>query len=84
MDGAGKTVKELATIGVLVAILLVAINFSGGNPTVIAMGILTAAVLSGRLTGAHFNPAVTVAVLIADKNSKFKSNLPLASVMIIS
>ena len=88
MDGAGKTVKELATIGVLEAlgtvILLVAINFSGGNPTVIAMGVLTAAVLSGRLTGAHFNPAVTVAVLIADKNSKFKSNLPLASVMVIS
>ena len=88
MDGAGKTVKELATIGVLeaigTAILLVAINFSGGNPTVIVMGILTGAVLSGRLTGAHFNPAVTVAVLIADKSSKFKSNLPLASVMLIS
>jgi glycerol uptake facilitator-like aquaporin len=88
MDGAGKTVKELAIIGGLealgTAILLVAINFSGGNPTFIVMGILTGAVLSGRLTGAHFNPAVTVAVLIADKSSKFKSNLPLAGVMVVS
>jgi glycerol uptake facilitator-like aquaporin len=48
------------------------------------MGVLTGAVLSGKLTGAHFNPAVTVAVLIADKSSKFRSNLLLAVVMIFS
>ena len=88
MDGSGKSIKELAVIGVLealgTAILLVAINFSDGNAAKVVMGILTGAVLSGRLTGAHFNPAVTIAVLIADKNSKFKSNLPLAGVMLIS
>jgi glycerol uptake facilitator-like aquaporin len=88
MDGAGKTGKELLVIGVLealgTAILLVAINFSAGNATVVVMGILTGAVLSGRLTGAHFNPAVTVGVFIADKNSKMKSNIPLALTMLFA
>ncbi len=64
------------------AILLTAINFSAGNDTIVVMGILTGAVLSGRLTGAHFNPAVTVAVMIAEDSKKFKKNIPLAILMI--
>lgn len=69
MDGAGKTFKELLMIGLLEAfgtvILFTSINYSHGNILVVISGILTASVLSGRLTGAHFNASVTIAVMIA-------------------
>jgi glycerol uptake facilitator-like aquaporin len=88
MDGAGKTSRELLVIGVLeavgTAILFIGINFSAGNPLIVVTGIFTAAILSGRLTGAHFNCAVTTGVMMADKFSKFKGNLPLAGVLILS
>jgi glycerol uptake facilitator-like aquaporin len=88
MDGAGKSAKELLSIGLLeaigTAILLIAVNFSDGNPAIIITGILTGAILSGRLTGAHFNPGVTLAVMIAEDSRKFRGNLKLAGVMILS
>jgi len=62
----------------------VAINFSEGDILVVATGILTAAVLSGKLTGAHFNTAVTVAVLIVEGFEKMRGNLKLTLVMIVS
>lgn len=74
MDGAGKTWKQLAVIGFYeglgTMLLFVSINFSAGNPLIVATGILTAAILSGRLTGAHFNLAVTTGVFIAEERSK--------------
>lgn len=66
------------------AILFVAINFSEGDILVVATGILTAAVLSGRLTGAHFNSALTLAVFIAEGFDKMRGNLKLTLVMIVS
>ena len=88
MDGAGKSAKDLLTIGTLeamgTAILLLAINFSGGNACVAVTGILTGAVLSGKLTGAHFNMALSLAVYIVEDEKKKKSNLPLLFVLIIS
>lgn len=88
MDGAGKTVKQLITIAMLeaigTAILLIALNFNHGNAAIFVTGIFTAAILSGRLTGAHFNTAVTIAVFIADDTKKWRKNIPLALVMIIS
>ena len=70
--------------GIGTAILFAAINFSDGNLLVVATGILTAAVLSGRLTGAHFNSALTLAVLIVEGFDKMRANLKLAIVMIVS
>jgi len=70
--------------GIGTAILFAAINFSDGNLLVVATGILTAAVLSGRLTGAHFNSALTLAVLIVEGFDKMRANLKLAIVMIAS
>ena len=61
-----------------------AINFSAGNAAVIVNGVLTGAVLSGKLTGAHFNMAVTLGVYIADDNKKKKANIPLLIVMIFA
>ncbi len=92
MDGAGKSKKDLLVIsifeGIGTAILLIAINLSGKSgtnpPMVISLGLFTGAILSGRLTGAHFNPAVTIGVMVADDSRKLRKNLPLAIVMIIS
>ena len=88
MDGAGKSAKELAVIGILeaigTAILFIGINFSNENPVVVISGILTGAVLSSRLTGAHFNAAVTVAVFIAEDDKKKCKSIPLALVLIFS
>lgn len=61
-----------------------AINFSDGNMLVVATGIFTAAVLSGKLTGAHFNSALTIAVLITEGFQKMRGNLKLTLVMIVS
>lgn len=88
MDAEGKSGKDLLVIGILegigTAILLTAVNFSGGNPLIVVTGILTGAILSGRLTGAHFNIAVTVGVFIADESKKRAANLKLAGVLILS
>ncbi len=88
MDGAGKSKKELVVIGILEAvgtmILFMSINFSQGNVYLVMSGIFTGAILSGRLTGAHFNASVTVAVLLADDFKNFKPNLPLAGVLILA
>ena len=70
--------------GLGTAILFLAINFSDGNMLVVATGIFTAAVLSGKLTGAHFNSALTLAVLIVEGFEKMRGNLKLALVMIFS
>jgi len=88
MEGEGKSNRQLLVIGLLegigTAILFVAINFSDGNMLVVATGIFTAAVLSGKLTGAHFNSALTIAVLITEGFQKMRGNLKLTLVMIVS
>ena len=70
--------------GVATAILFIAINFSAGNILIVAMGILTASVFSGKLTGAHLNPTLTLAVLICEGFDKITVNLKLTFVMIFS
>lgn len=52
------------------AILVFTWNFDG---IYMAFGVMLAATLCGGITGGHFNPAVTVAVFIAEFN--FKENL---------
>ena len=64
--------------------MVIAINFSAGNPMVVLNGVLTAVVLSGRLTGAHLNMAVTVGVFLAEDTKKMKKNIILLIIMLLS
>ena len=65
------------------ATLLLAINWTnGGNAYAIAITIFAAIVVFGSVSGAHFNPAVTIAVLI--KNGKIAKDLPFAVMIIVS
>ena len=88
MDGKQKTLRELIIIGLIeglgTAIFFTAINFSSGDVITVATGILTGAVLSAKLTGAHFNAAVTIAFLITEGLEKFRANVKIALVMILS
>jgi len=47
-------------------LLLLAVNFSRGNPLVVMAGIYQACLLTARQTGAHFNMGLTCAVFIAE------------------
>ena len=58
------------------AIFLLGINYSGGDAMVIASAIFIAAILTGRIGGAHFNGGVTLAVYIVE--GKWRRNLPIA------
>lgn len=65
------------------ATLLLAINWcSGANPYAIAITIFAAIVVFGSVSGAHFNPAVTIAVLI--KNGNIAKDLPFAIMIIVA
>jgi glycerol uptake facilitator-like aquaporin len=46
------------------AFLMITINWSLGNPHGITIGLFTSIVTLGWATGGHFNPAVTMGVLI--------------------
>jgi O-antigen ligase len=63
---------------------MISINFSSGNTLVVLCCALTAAVLSGRLTGAHLNMSVSLAIFIVDGPEKMKKNFKMLMVMIIS
>jgi glycerol uptake facilitator-like aquaporin len=55
-------------------ILVFAINMSKGDPFAIGLTLFTLIVITHEVSGAHFNPAVTVAVFIMEKG-KHKKNL---------
>ena len=57
-------------------LFLVGINCSSNNPTVVALGLFIAATLTGRLSGGHFNMAITFAVYCVE--GKYKQNFPVA------
>jgi len=57
-------------------IFLVGINCSQNNPAVVALGLFVAATLTGRLSGGHFNMAITFAVYMVE--GKYKQNLKIA------
>ena len=63
----------LETIGT--AMLLIAVNFSDGNPLVCVSGIFSACMISAKLTGAHFNASLSIGVYIIDGN--YRQNIKL-------
>jgi glycerol uptake facilitator-like aquaporin len=81
-----KTSRDLAWLAVFefvgTAIFLLGINFSGGEPGIVALSIFIAAILTGRVGGAHFNGGVTLAVYIIE--AKWSKNLPIAIIIWIA
>lgn len=69
------------------AFLMITINWSLGNPHGITIGLFTSIVTLGWATGGHFNPAVTMGVLVKQTYSKgvcLKDNLLFAVSIIVS
>jgi glycerol uptake facilitator-like aquaporin len=63
-------------------LFIVALNCSRNNAAVAALGLFVAATLTGRVSGGHFNMAITFAVYLME--GKFKKNLPIALLVIIT
>ena len=57
-------------------LFLVGINCSQNNASVAALGLFIAATLTGRLSGGHFNMAITVAVYLVE--GKWLQNIKVA------
>ena len=57
-------------------LFLVGINCSGNDASVAALGLFVAATLTGRLSGGHFNMAITFAVYVVE--GKWRKNLFIA------
>jgi len=53
-----------------------------GHAVCICFGMFTAHIICNQVSGAHFNPAVTIAILI--KEGKIKANCKLASFIIFA
>ncbi len=62
-------------------LFLVGINCSQNNASVAALGLFIAATLTGRLSGGHFNMAITIAVYIVE--GKWLRNLKVAIPIIL-
>lgn len=46
------------------AFILFALNVSAGNPVAVVFTIFAMILMAGPITGAHFNPAVSIGVLL--------------------
>ena len=57
-------------------LFLVGINCSNNDASVAALGLFIAATLTGRVSGGHFNMAVTLAVYVVE--GKWKQNISVA------
>lgn len=62
-------------------IFLVGINCSQNAASVAALGLFLAATLTGRLSGGHFNMAITFAVYMVE--GKYRENLKIALSVIL-
>jgi glycerol uptake facilitator-like aquaporin len=60
-------------------LFLVGINCSGNDASVAALGLFVAATLTGRVSGGHFNMAITFAVYVME--GKFKKNFSIALIV---
>ena len=62
-------------------LFLVGINCSQNDASVVALGLFIAATLTGRLSGGHFNMAITWAVYVVE--GKWRKNLKIAIIISI-
>ena len=64
------------------ALLLMAINFSKGDASAIAVGLFAIIMLTANISGAHVNPALTVSVFIREGNTP--ANVKFAGLIMLS
>ena len=73
------TAKALVAefIGTLffLSIILNVVNDSSVGVIAIAVGLLAAIYMVGGVSGGHFNPAITMAVFVKERNNKIKENI---------
>jgi glycerol uptake facilitator-like aquaporin len=62
-------------------LFLVGINCSGNDASVAALGLFVSATLTGRLSGGHFNMAITFAVYVME--GKWKKNITIALLVMV-
>ena len=64
----GKTFKGYVCLyeALGTACLLITFNWSGPDAQAIAISIFASIIMYGQVSGGHFNPAVTLAVLIKE------------------
>lgn len=62
-------------------LFLVGINCSGNDASVASLGLFVAATLTGRVSGGHFNMAITFAVYVME--GKFRKNFSIALIVMI-
>ena len=62
--------------------LVYAVLASGGNNIAVAFTVLTLIIVSGPVSGAHFNPAVSMGVWVMNK--KWRHDLPLFFMILLS
>ena len=62
--------------------LLLSIVLSRGNPLIIGGTLAMAVLLGGKISGGHFNPAVSTAFLL-NKKMKMKSYVPYVAAQLL-
>lgn len=80
-----KTMRDYFAVFLLemigTAILITGISLHGDRGIIVPAGLYTAAMIAGKVTGAHFNLNVTVGIYIID--GKYKAELKNLIVMFL-
>lgn len=81
-----KNLKELILFGVLeffgTFMILNAINHTNGKAEIVCATVFLVSVLICRITGAHYNPALSIAIYVIER--RWRENLPVLITYLIA
>lgn len=81
-NGSNNKLSVMAYEFLGTAFLLYAINMSGGNPFAIGFTVFCLLITGGKISGAHYNPSVSIGVYIQEWN--FGALFPLFALIFIA